>query len=176
MAALPLPPSGSQGSRVSPGEAPSWLYASSPLFLLPRPCHDADTSRNGFWTKLPLNPVSIWIHQCQRTQTFCQTQLDFSPVCFPLFQVGIFQASGHFDGTPAGHFNYTVHAWRHIIMRQALEKRQEMKSHYTWDIRYILICHYSWPGNQIYGWLNEALIQMEVSARCCSSSHLTILS
>ena len=29
MAALPLPPSGSQGSRVSPGEAPSWLYATN---------------------------------------------------------------------------------------------------------------------------------------------------
>ena len=149
MAALPLPPSGSQGSGVSPGEAPSWLYASSPLFLLPRPCHDADTSRNGFWTKLPLNPVSIWIHQCQCTQTFCQTQLDFSPVCFPLFQVGIFQASGHFHGTPAGHFNYTVHAWEHI-MRQAWELCKDRKwKVITRGISEILICHYTWPGNQV---------------------------
>ena len=120
MADLPLPPSGSQGSGVSPGEAP----AGYTLPALPLSCFiDRATTpaHHGtcFEPKLPLNPVSIWIHQCRRTQTFlCQTQLDFSPVCFPLVQVGIFQASGHFHGTPAGHFNYTVHAWRHI-MRQA---------------------------------------------------------
>ena len=133
-----LPPSGSQGSRVSPGEAP-WLHYSRPSFLLRRPCLDADRSRNVFWSKLPLNPaVPIWIHQNAGARNlFAKLNwILLQQVCFPLFQVGIFQAPGHFQGTPAGHFNYTLHAWRHIMRQEAWDTlRQEMKNHYTRDIR-----------------------------------------
>ena len=69
----PSLPRGSQGSRVSPGEA-LWLHATSP-FPGYTPCHADDTSRSMFWGELPLNPVvSNGIHQRQCTQTFCQTQ------------------------------------------------------------------------------------------------------
>ena len=81
---------------------------------------------------------------------FLPNSILLQQVCFPLFQVGIFQAPGHFQGTPGGHFNYTVHAWKHI-MRQAWEHSKDRK----WKVITAGI-------SDKYGWLNGALIAIEV--------------
>ena len=67
--------------------------------------------------------VSIWIHQCPGTQTFCQTSksLDWISLenMLSAFQVGIFQASGHFPaGTLVEPFNCAPHAWRNIMRKK----------------------------------------------------------
>ena len=142
-----LPPSGSQGSRVSPGEAP-WLHYSRPLSCFVDRAstptdHGTCFDPSCHWTLLyqfgSINAIGT------RNLSAKLNWILLQQVCFPLFQVGIFQAPGHFQGTPGGHFNYTVHAWKHITRQEAWEHSKDRK----WKIIAAGI-------SDKYGWLNGA--------------------
>ena len=117
MADLPLPPREARAPGLAPGKPPpGYTLPTFPASsTVPRRRHITERvlSRAAIEPCINLDP-SMPVH----ANFFVKLNRIFLQLCFPLFQVGIFQASGHFHGTPAEHFNYTVHAWRHI-MRQA---------------------------------------------------------